>query len=133
MVAAINAIGNHVPSMYIFPRVNFKSHMLKGAPTGSHGVATVSGWINDKIFLEYLDHFIRYTGPTKENKILLVLDNHHSHVTIEAIDRAKSAGIVLLTMPPHTGHKVQPLDRTVFGPYKTIYNKKMTKWMARNP
>jgi hypothetical protein len=40
--ATVNAIGNHLPPFLIFPRVNFKQHMLKGAPPGSTGVANVS-------------------------------------------------------------------------------------------
>jgi hypothetical protein len=32
----------------------------------------------------------------------------------------KENGIVMLTLPPHTLHKLQPLDRTVFGPYKAV-------------
>ncbi|ENN77079.1 hypothetical protein YQE_06414, partial [Dendroctonus ponderosae] len=45
----------------------------------------------------------------------------------------KSNGVVLLTFPPHTSHKLQPLDRTVFGPYKTYYNQAMNEWMLQNP
>lgn len=35
-------------------------------------------------------------------------------------------------MPPHTSHKLQPLDRTVFGPYKTFYNEASKEWMINN-
>lgn len=39
MIAAINAGGGFIPPMLIFPRVNFRDHMLKGAPPGSIGGA----------------------------------------------------------------------------------------------
>jgi len=42
---AVNAIGNAVPPLFVFPRVNFKQHMLTGAPVGSVGVANASGWM----------------------------------------------------------------------------------------
>ncbi|GFT43223.1 DDE-1 domain-containing protein [Trichonephila clavipes] len=45
-------------------------------------------------------------------------ENHKSHVSIEAIILAKEHGIVMLTFPPHTSHKLQPLDRGVFSPFK---------------
>lgn len=36
MIACINAIGNSVPPMFIFPRVNFKENiMMHGAPPGA--------------------------------------------------------------------------------------------------
>lgn len=34
LIAAVNAIGNHIPPMLIFLRVNFKDYMLTGAPAG---------------------------------------------------------------------------------------------------
>lgn len=133
MIAAINAIGNHVPPMLIFPRVNFKEHMLKGAPPGSVGSANPSGWSNDKIFLQYLQHFINHVKPTLENKVLLILDNHESHVSFPVIMEAKDNGVIILTLPPQTSHKMQPLDRTVSSPYKTFFNHAANEWMLNNP
>lgn len=57
------------------------------------------------------------------------MDNHESHVSLAAIELAKSSGIILLTFHPHTSHKMQPLDRTVFGPFKTYYNAAINNWM----
>lgn len=39
MCCCINAMANTAPPVYIFPRVNYKSFMLTGAPTGSLGLA----------------------------------------------------------------------------------------------
>lgn len=133
MIAAINGIGNHVPPLLVFPRVHFKEHMLVGAPPGTVGAANLSGWSNESIFLQYMEHFIRYVKPSVENPVLIVLDNHESHISLPVIDLAKENGIVLLTFPPHTSHKLQPLDRTVFGPYKTFYNQCLNNWHLQNP
>jgi hypothetical protein len=56
IIAAINAIGNHVPPMLIFPRVHFKHHIRIGAPAGSIGGANPSGWSNEVLFVKYLNH-----------------------------------------------------------------------------
>lgn len=133
MIAAVNALGNHIPPMLIFPRVHFKDHMLKGAPPGSIGGANPSGWSTETLFVDYINHFIAHTNPTNERKILLILDNHETHISIPAINLCKANGIVLLTLPPHCSHKLQPLDRTVFGPYKTYYNQASSEWMTNNP
>lgn len=58
----INAYGHSLPPSFIFPRVNFKNHMLIGAPSGSLGLATPSGWMNSSLFIEVLDHFIKFTN-----------------------------------------------------------------------
>jgi len=39
----------------------------------------------------------------------------------------------MITIPPHCSHKVQPLDCTVFGPFKRYYNVAVKSWMLDNP
>jgi hypothetical protein len=38
----------------------------------------------------------------------------------------------MLTFLPHSSHKLQPIDRTVFGPYKKFYNIGASEWMLSN-
>jgi hypothetical protein len=52
---------------------------------------------------------------------------------VEAIDIAKENGIVMLTIPPHTSHRLQPLDKSVFGPFKAAYNRPMDAWLRSYP
>jgi len=33
-------------------------------------------------------------------------------------------------LPPHTTHRMQPLDRTFYGPLKAHYNTECDKWMT---
>lgn len=132
VISSVNAIGNSVPPAFVFPRVHYKDNMLKGAPPGSIGFAHISGWSNSEIFVSYLQHFIKHSKPSLENKVLLILDNHKSHVSIECLKLAKDSGIVLLTFPPHTSHKLQPLDRSVFGPLKKYYNTTCGEWLLSN-
>ena len=68
-----------------------------------------------------------------ENRALLILDNHESHVSMASIQLAKQNGLILLTIPPHTSHRLQSLDRSVFGPLKSKYNQAMDEWMRSNP
>lgn len=80
-----------------------------------------------------MKHFTNHVKPSNDNKKLLILDNHESHLSYEAVSLATEVGIVLLTMPPHTSHKLQPLDRAVFGPYKRYYNTAAEEWMLSHP
>jgi hypothetical protein len=79
LIAAINAVGNHLPQMLIFPRVHYKEFMLKGAPAESKGGANSSGWSNERLFMEFLDHLIEHAKPSQEEPVLF-LYNHESHV-----------------------------------------------------
>lgn len=130
MIAAINAIGNIIPPLFVLPRVHLKSHMLKGAPPGSVGAANPSGWSTKDIFVQFLEHFIKHAKPSIEERHLLILDNHETHISINCVQKVKVTVVTLLTIPRHTSHKLQPLDRTVYGPFKLYYNCAMNEWMS---
>lgn len=64
---------------------------------------------------------------------LLILDNHSSHCSLEAIKFCRDNGIVLLSIPPHTSHKLQPLDVGIFGPFKKFCNTSFNDFMVNKP
>ncbi|KAK3744950.1 hypothetical protein RRG08_048346 [Elysia crispata] len=130
---AVSASGNSIPPMMIFPRVNYRDHFIRGAPPGTIGCANPSGWMTKGLFIKFLDHLIQQTNCSVDRKVLLVMDNHETHMSLEAVDLARANGIIMLTIPPHTSHRLQPLDRTVYGPLKTAYNIAMDSWMRSNP
>ena len=129
MCCCVSAIGAALPPAYIFPRVNFRDHMLTGAPNGSLGLATPSGWMNSELFPIVLKHFIKHMNVSKDNPAIIVMDNHESHVTLETIDLARENGLVILSFPPRCSHRMQPLDVSVYGPFKRYYNVACTDWI----
>ena len=133
VVYTVSAIGSVVPPLFIFPRVHYKAHFIRDGPTQCIGRATHSGWMNEETFVEYLNHIIKHTRCSPEKKILLILDNHDTHISLNVVDTARSSGVVLLTIPPHTSHRLQPLDRSVYGPLKTAYNRAIDGWLRSNP
>ena len=134
VACTISASGNHIPPMMVFPRVRMQQHFLNGSFPGTKGVAVKNGWMTAEVFAnDYLDHLIEHTKCTPTDPILLILDNHVSHVSISAIQRAKSNGIHLLTLPPHTSHRLQPLDIALYGPFKAYFNRAMDDWMRSHP
>jgi hypothetical protein len=52
---------------------------------------------------------------------LLVLDGHASHISNEVISFYIASKIILLCLPPHTTHLLQPLDIGVFAPLSEAY------------
>lgn len=131
--AFISATGNQYPPVFIFPRVHYKDHFIAGAPEGSLGLASRSGWMTADLFLIVLRHIKEHTNSSIENRILLICDNHESHVSIEAIDYCRANGIVYLSFPPHTSHKLQPLDVAVCGPFKAKLKIAFNDWHLNNP
>ena len=134
LCCAVNALGNSVPPMMIFPRVHFRQEIfLVGAPPGTIGVAYPSGWMTADNFLVFLQHFVHHTNASKDNPVILLCDNHESHISIQGLDYASANGVHMLSFPPHCSHKLQPLDRTVYGPLKKYYNGACDNWMFNNP
>ncbi|XP_031349549.1 uncharacterized protein LOC116175527 [Photinus pyralis] len=133
LCVAVNAVGNLIPPMFIFPRKNYHDHFLADGPVGSIGAANGSGWMQSAEFLVFLKHFVKHARPSLENKILLLLDNHDSHIQIQVIHFCRENGIVLLSFPPHTSHKLQPLDRSVYRPLKKYFNTSADDWRKTHP
>lgn len=52
------------------------------------------------------------------------MDNFEAHICIEAITLAKENGETILTAPPHSTEKVQPLDVAIFKSFKVAYHGK---------
>ena len=65
--------------------------------------------------------------------VLLILDGHASHVSIEVIELARCNQIHMLCLPSHTTHILQPLDVGVFKSLKANYSKACRKYISENP
>lgn len=109
-VNAVSASGHFVPPAFIFGRKRMKAELLDGAPAGSIGMISDSSFINTDLFIDWLSHFRDHTKPTENDPILLVLDNHSSHCSIKAVNYFRENNSVVLTLPPHSSHKMQPLE-----------------------
>ena len=132
-VYTIRADGYTLPPMLLYPIVNYRDYLIHGSPPRTIGAASRSGWINEELFVRYLEHFVKITRCSKDQKALLILDNHESHCSLSAIDYAKEHGIIMVTLPPHTSPKLQPLDVSVFFPFKNAHNKAIEAHMRSNP
>ena len=46
---------------------------------------------------------------------MLILDSHVTHTkNLAATDMSREAGVVMVSLPPHTTHRFQPLDGAFF-------------------
>jgi hypothetical protein len=52
---------------------------------------------------------------------LLILDGHNSHTTSDFLDYAAEHNIIVVCLPPHTTHRLQPCDVAVFSPLSTAW------------
>ncbi|KAK4299194.1 hypothetical protein Pmani_028512 [Petrolisthes manimaculis] len=119
-VGIISAAGQAVPPVFIIPRARWNPTFMRNTSFGSKGILHPSGWMNGDCFVQTLQHLHERSGSSDENKILLIMDNAECHMNINVVEFAIRHGIVIVTLPPHTTDKLQPLDVSVFGPFKTF-------------
>lgn len=129
----VSASGNTIPPVMVFPRKKINPRMTSGAPAGTLGLVSDSGWMTRELFPSVMRHFIAHTSSSLDNPSLLIFDNHESHLTIEGLNLAKDNGVVILTLPPHTSNKLQPLDVAVFSSFKAFYNTALQTWLLEHP
>jgi hypothetical protein len=112
--------------MIIFKRMRMK----KGAPPGSLVEVSETSYINSELFVNLLQHFIDPAHPTKEKKVLLLVDEQTTHSkNIKAILLAKENGVILLQLPGHTTHRLQPLIVGFFCPLGKYYIQAQETWL----
>ena len=84
-------------------------------------------------FYLYLQHFVARVKCSQDRKVLLILDNHESHISIKLLIFSKQNGIILLTLPPHCSHKLQPLDVVVYYSFKNACDTASNEWVRDHP
>lgn len=132
-VGIINASGQSIPPVYVFPRVRNIDEFMSGAPVSSLALGNKSGWMTADLFPSVLKHIVAHVRCTVAEPILLLVDNHESHVSVTCVQYCKENGIILLSFAPHTTHRMQPLDVGVYGPFKNYCSIAFNDWMTSNP
>jgi len=92
------------------------------------------GGYRARFFPQWFLRFSKHTKPTKEDPVILVLDGHCSHTgNLEVITFARENYVYIICLPPHSSHKMQPLDKVFMGPLKTFSCQEIEKWLCSHP
>lgn len=89
VICAMSAAGIYVLPLFIFQRKRHSPQLEKGGSLVAVYECTPNGWATEQIFLKWLNHFKDFVKPTQEKLVLLILDNHNSHATLEAYNFCK--------------------------------------------
>jgi len=96
-----------------------------------------NGYTNDQTYLQSIEHFVERVrqrpGLNNNEPILLIVDSHVSRDTYEHVRLAIDNRITLLALPSHTSRLLQAMDRGVFAPFKTCFNKITTDHSRQHP
>ena len=129
ILTCVSASGHVLPPMMIFPHKQTPpANFHEGAVAQTLFANSTNGWINTNLFLQW---FLVNIPPTRP--VLLNMDGHGTHMSIELIELARSSGVHLLCLPSHTTHVLQPLDVGVFRSFKSYFSKACSKYLAAHP
>ena len=115
-------MGQAIPPMIIFAGKNFNYELSDGEVPGTFYGMSDSGWMDQQdLFSKWFSsHFLKYAVPGRP--LLLLLDGHFSHFTLELIQTAVEKDVIIFCLPPHTIADSQPLDTLVFSPLKSYWS-----------
>ncbi len=132
ILACANAIGQALPPMVIFTGKRFNHELSVGEVPGTLYVTSESGWMDNELFFEWFSkHFLKHASPCRP--LLLLLDGHSSHYTLDLIKEARQHGVIIFCLPPHTTADSQPLDTSVFGPLKIHWSNEYRQYIFDHP
>jgi hypothetical protein len=136
VLVCMNAAGLATPSFYVFKGKRFRQNYIERCEPGATMAMQPRAWMTSYLFSAWISHFIecvqRTGGISAQQRHLLILDGHSSHVTFDVVREARAARLDLLTLPSHTSHAMQPLDVSVFKPFKTFFREYRDFWTSRN-
>ena len=128
ILAAVNAIGIAIPPslLYASNSGDLQDSWLEDfddCRQFAYFGTSKKGWTSDELGLAWLDRFHEATHEIAGyQKRLLILDGHSSHVNMAFVTKAIDFNILIVVFPPHSTHRLQPLDVSVFSPLANYYS-----------
>ena len=100
-------------------------HYNKDGPDNTLYATSQSGFMDSELYQNWFEKiFLKFT-PHDYTRLLLQ-DGHASHINMKLIDMAVANNVILLCLPPHTTHLLQPLDVAVYKSLKSNLSKHLS-------
>ena len=136
VLSCINADGGKILNFYILKGIYFQQDYVKNYEEDAVMAMQPNTWMTKWLFHFWILHFIGTLKKTTEinenNRHLLVLDGHNSHVTLEVVKSAMNSGLDIISLPSHTSHALQPLDVSCFKSFKQTFRQIRDFWTLLN-
>ena len=124
----ISASGIYLPPFVVYKAAHLYDNWTKGGPKDAVYTATESGWMQDKNFEKWVETVFVKAVQHLEKPVVLIMDGHGSHLTYPTVQTCLKNDILLICLPPHTSHALQPLDVGVFRSLKAIWKDVLEKF-----
>lgn len=92
---------------------------------------STSGWMDLAAFVEYL--LFKFAKDKEiQFPILLIVDGHSTHISLEASEYCRENKIILYCLLPNATHILQACDIGFFAPMKTVWKAMVKEWQMTN-
>uniref|UniRef100_A0A6M2DT33 DDE-1 domain-containing protein n=1 Tax=Xenopsylla cheopis TaxID=163159 RepID=A0A6M2DT33_XENCH len=124
----VSANGKAFLPILIMPKVKFSKNILPRECWRSQS----DGLPNSDIFPYIIQYFIKNSCSSKQNPTILILDKHHSHMSVKALNIAEKAGVHTLPLDFDISNKLLPFKMGIFESFQTVCKERIKKLSALN-
>ena len=120
VLVAGSVAGECLPPQFLFKGKHlYESWTALGPATYGCNICaeSESGWMTDTVFENWFSSSFVPLDAGRKNPLILTFDGHGSHLTYGTIVKALWENVIIVCLPPHTSHALQPLDVAVLKPF----------------
>lgn len=129
MLITGNACGDLAPPMALFSFERIPTAIASHADSRWGLGRTPNGWMTAESFFEYVVNVLNpYFNQAVKKPVILFLDGHASHLSLQLAEFCSSNEIILIALPPNATHILQPLDVAFFFPLKKLWASALDKF-----
>ncbi|XP_036342576.1 uncharacterized protein LOC118751857 [Rhagoletis pomonella] len=134
VLIVFSADGKLFEPMVVFPYLRPPKEIVDSMPKSWFLGRSESGWMKSETFFEYVANCVhnRLLADGVERPVILFVDGHKSHLTLELSEFCNRNQIILYALPPNTTHIMQPADVSVFKPLKSDWKTTVREWQSTN-
>lgn len=134
IMPVVSACGKAFKPVVVYPgklphyrKVNGRFETLSDVLMPSYLYHNDTSAANSEIIYDWGMKFIEETKELRSNgdHMILILDGYGAHIQFPFLQMMKENRIVVIALPSHTSHVLQPLDLTVFAAYKSFLEEEL--------
>lgn len=125
VLCCFSASGEGVDPMIVYPYQRIPRDFMEKVPNTIAVGRSPTGWMISATFYEYMANIFYKRLVERDIKfpVILFLDGHKSHISMELHEFCVEKKILLVCLPPNATHIIQPCDVGIFRPLKIEWRK----------
>lgn len=122
-LATISATGEIACPTVLYPYIRLPKDIKESFPDDFCLLKNESGWMTSDTFTSFITDFFDPWLIKKniQKPVLLFLDGHRSHMTLQFSAKSEDRGIIIYRLPPNSTHILQPADVGFFKSLKSYF------------